>query len=76
MKFFFKKIICICDDWSLILRMKRIITREDILKSGLQLMFVNGYNATGIREIQKVLIYLKVLIIIILQTKKNLDLKL
>ncbi len=31
--------------------MKRRISREDILNSGLQLMFVNGYNATGIKEI-------------------------
>ena len=30
---------------------KRKINREDILEAGLQLMFVNGYNATGIKEI-------------------------
>jgi len=30
---------------------KRKINREDILNAGLQLMFVNGYNATGIKEI-------------------------
>ena len=30
---------------------KRKISREDILNSGLRLMFVNGYNATGIKEI-------------------------
>ncbi len=30
---------------------KRKIHREDILNAGLQLMFVNGYNATGIKEI-------------------------
>ncbi len=30
---------------------KRKIYREDILNAGLQLMFVNGYNATGIKEI-------------------------
>lgn len=31
--------------------MKRKIYREDILNAGLQLMFENGYNATGIKEI-------------------------
>ncbi len=30
---------------------KRKIHREDILNAGLNLMFVNGYNATGIKEI-------------------------
>ncbi len=30
---------------------KRKIHREDILNAGLKLMFVNGYNATGIKEI-------------------------
>ena len=30
---------------------KRKIYREDILNAGLQLVFVNGYNATGIKEI-------------------------
>lgn len=31
--------------------MKRKIFREDILKAGKELMFLNGYNATGIKEI-------------------------
>ena len=31
--------------------MKRKIYREDILKTGLELMTMNGYNATGIKEI-------------------------
>lgn len=31
--------------------MKRKINREDILNAGLDLMFVNGYHATGIKEI-------------------------
>ena len=31
--------------------MKRKIFREDILKAGLEIMFDNGYNATGIKEI-------------------------
>jgi TetR/AcrR family transcriptional repressor of nem operon len=30
---------------------KRKINRQDILNAGLNLMFVNGYNATGIKEI-------------------------
>ena len=31
--------------------MKRKIFREDILNAGQELMFVNGYNATGIKQI-------------------------
>ncbi len=31
--------------------MKRKINREDILNTGLQLMFLNGYNATSIKDI-------------------------
>lgn len=31
--------------------MKRKIYREDIIKTGLRLMFLNGYNATGIKDI-------------------------
>ena len=31
--------------------MKRKIHREDILSAGLELMFLNGYNATGIKDI-------------------------
>lgn len=31
--------------------MKRKIFREDILKAGRDIMFLNGYNATGIKEI-------------------------
>ncbi len=31
--------------------MKRKIHREDIIEAGLELMFLNGYNATGIKEI-------------------------
>lgn len=31
--------------------MKRKIFREDILSAGQELMFVNGYNATGIKQI-------------------------
>ncbi len=34
-----------------ICNVKRKIYRKDILNAGLQLMFVNGYNATGIKEI-------------------------
>ena len=33
--------------------MKRKIHKEDIIKAGLDLMFLNGYNATGIKEITK-----------------------
>lgn len=35
---------CICS-------MKRKIFRKDILKAGRDIMFLNGYNATGIKEI-------------------------
>lgn len=31
--------------------MKRKIFREDIIQAGLDIMFMNGYNATGIKEI-------------------------
>jgi len=31
--------------------MKRKIYREDIIEAGLELMFLHGYNATGIKEI-------------------------
>lgn len=34
-----------------ICNMKRKIYREDILEAGKNIMFVNGYNATGIKEI-------------------------
>ena len=34
-----------------ICNVKRKIHREDIINTGLQLMFLNGYNATGIKEI-------------------------